>query len=85
VTTHPVDHGGYVIDSTVAARSIREGEVILRVPEHLVVTLNRWNSVMSVYCRGLGAVCARCGNTNCDEQFVHASQPRRQVHDVDGG
>ena len=42
MTTHPVDHGGYVIDSTVAARDIKDGEVILRVPEHLVVTLNRW-------------------------------------------
>lgn len=41
VTTHPVDHGGYVIDSTVAARHLKEGEVILRVPDHLVVTLSR--------------------------------------------
>ena len=39
VTTHPVDHGGYVIDSTVAARDIKEGETVLRVPDHLVVTL----------------------------------------------
>ena len=41
VTTRPVDMGGYVIDSTVAARDVKEGETLLRVPDHLVVTLNR--------------------------------------------
>ncbi len=37
----PVHRAGYVIDTTVAATDLREGDVILRVPEHLVVTLNR--------------------------------------------
>lgn len=41
ITTQPVHRAGYVIDTTVAAMDLREGDVILRVPEDLVVTLNR--------------------------------------------
>ncbi len=42
ITTHPVDMGGYLIDSTVAATNLKEGDKILQVPEGLVVTLNRF-------------------------------------------
>lgn len=42
ITTHPVDMGGYLIDSTVAATDLKEGDRILHVPEGLVVTLNRY-------------------------------------------
>ncbi len=40
-TTRPVTVDGNVIDSTVAARDAKAGETVLRIPEHLVVTLNR--------------------------------------------
>ena len=42
VTIQPIEKAGSVIDTTVAAADITEGDVVLRVPEDLVVTLNRW-------------------------------------------
>jgi hypothetical protein len=41
ISTLPVTRAGYIIDTIVAAADISEGDVILRVPNDLIVTLKR--------------------------------------------
>ena len=41
VSVQTVERAGNHIDMTVAARTLEAGQVALRIPEHLVVTLNR--------------------------------------------